>query len=595
MIQFKFIEGECFKLKFPDSPELIFKANSIPGGRYMKKQDYWKFPLSVRIYKRLKEEFGIEHKELDRDLGQTYISHHENKPQSDPFGNHQKIAVCLALRDFGFKKVSLQATKTFGGFERPLLPRGFAFFMEMGTRKTSTAINVADTLHVNGYIKTAMIIVDLSVVDTWANPDPAAGELSRHSSVNFLTFTATGSKAIKEAAINSFNNFKFKGMKWLTINPEGIGRIVKKGRKNIYQYTEGIEEACPDLLIIDESTLVKNHATARGKLIDKLLYHTPYKIIMSGNPIPKGGHEVFGQYKIMDRGIYGDNFYKFRDKYFNIDFFNGIDSPKEDKEKEFQDLFHSGCFVARKAECLDLPPKTYEHVTYEMGPEQAKAYIEMRKHAITAMEDLSCSADVVITKYLRLSQIAGGFLPLEDANGKLIKVERFKQQPGLDILLSRIDLLPTAGEQFVVWARFQEEIKMISEKLTEVGISNVIFYGPVKTKDRVEAKRQFREKEVRAFVASDAASKGLNDLKGSTYAFYYSNSYKTESRQQSEDRQHRSGSTGDKITYIDVLARCKGEKTIDDEVLMVLQEDKDYSDHLLEIREQKRLASKFLI
>jgi SNF2 family DNA or RNA helicase len=324
-------------------------------------------------------------------------------------------------------------------------------------------------------------------------------------------------------------------------------------------------------------------------LIEKLLYQAPYKIIMSGNPVPKGGHEIFGQYLFMDKGIYGDNFYKFRDKFFDLDYFRGISGMKGQKKEEFDKLFHSGCFVVRKDECLDLPPKVYERRHYQMSPEQSKAYKEMHKDAVTAFDDLSCSADVVITKYLRLSQIAGGYLPLEDLDGKLKELRRFKEQPGLDLMVVDLLSLPS-DEQVVIWARFKEEIEMISERLTKEGIGNVCFYGPVKVKDRIEARRQFREQEVRAFISSSAGARGLNDLIGATYVFYYSNDYSADNRQQSEDRNHRSGTEGDKVTYVDYIANCQGYKhQIDEEVLTVLQSNKDYSTALLEQRKAKKV------
>ena len=194
MIEFKFIEGDCFKLRLPeDDFELINMATAIPGAKYLKKGKYWKWPLSVRIYRQLKEAFKVKSEELDLQLTTYQLQAHNNKPQSEPFAMHQHEAVYRSLKDMGFRHVN--KPKEWGVAPKPLLPRGFALFMEMGTRKTATSINIVDTLHVNGYIKTCMVIVDLSIVDTWANPDPKAGELARHSSVDHLTFTATGNKA----------------------------------------------------------------------------------------------------------------------------------------------------------------------------------------------------------------------------------------------------------------------------------------------------------------------------------------------------------------------------------------------------------------
>ena len=110
-----------------------------------------------------------------------------------------------------------------------------------------------------------------------------------------------------------------------------------------------------------------------------------------------------------------------------------------------------------------------------------------------------------------------------------------------------------------------------------------------KVADRIEARRQFREGEVKAFISSSAGARGLNDLIGATYVFYYSNDYSADRRQQSEDRNHRSGTEGDKVTYVDYIAICPGHKyQVDEEVLAVLKGNKDFSTALLEQRKSKK-------
>lgn len=590
-VEFKFVKGECFKVQVEEGDwDSISILNKIPGAKFMKKGGFWKLPISLRIYKQLKESFDFVCPTLESEHIPYIIASHQSKTT---LRAHQKEAVQLSLKEMGFNLLD-KRPKCFKDFECLCdrgfyISRGFALFMEMGTGKTLTAISIADTLHVNGFIKKALVIAPLPIVDIWGNSDPEVGELAKHSAVQHLTFTATGNKKTKEAALSTYNNWKTPAMKWLLINPESIGRIRKIKKKKELIYAEGLEEATPDIVIIDESTIIANQGTARGELIVKLFYHAPYKLILSGNPTPKGGHQIYGQYLFMDQGIYGNNFFKFREKYFNLDYFKGIAGMKPEEKDEFDSLFHSGCYIARKKDCLDLPPKVYERRHYEMSKEQTQTYKDMHKHAVAAFDDLSCTADVVITKYLRLSQIAGGYLPLEDEDGKLVSLRRFKEQPGLDLMVVDLLSLPS-GEQVVIWARFQEEIEMVSERLTKEGITNVCFYGPVKVKDRIEARRKFREEEVRAFISSSAGARGLNDLIGATYVFYYSNDYSADRRQQSEDRNHRSGTEGDKVTYVDYIAHCPDYKhQIDEEVLTVLQSNKDYSTALLEQRKAKKV------
>jgi SNF2 family DNA or RNA helicase len=249
----------------------------------------------------------------------------------------------------------------------------------------------------------------------------------------------------------------------------------------------------------------------------------------------------------------------------------------------FEERFHSISFRKKKQDCLSLPPKVYERQYVYMTAEQEKAYRMMESEALAAYEDLNCAAPFVITKYLRLSQIAGGIFPGVDADeNKIIKL--FDPNPKLERLVEVIDELPK-GEQIVVWARFRKEIEFIYDRLTAEGYTCVKFYGGVGYKEKIEARAMFKDKQAQIFIGNPASGgKGLNDLIGATWVIYYSNDYSAENRQQSEDRNHRNGTI--KVTYIDLITN----KTIDGEVLSVLQQNKDYSDALLDRKLQTFLA-----
>jgi SNF2 family DNA or RNA helicase len=439
------------------------------------------------------------------------------------------------------------------------IPVGSALFMQMGTGKTLTSIHLIETLCYNGYAKNTLVIAPLSIVNTWQQ------ELDIHTNSGDLLVTPVVGAKPKRLKVLSHAEASLNPLKLFLINPEGVQSVEKELSKIDF-----------DFVIVDESTMIKNRTAGRSKIIKKLFQNVKYKLLLSGNPIPKGGQEIFSQYEFIEPGVFGTNYYRFVDHYFFKDYFNNVAGMQPGLKDEFESKFHEVSFVKRKDECLDLPPKIYETIEIEMAPEQRKLYKEMEKEAITFYEDQACAAPVVITKFLRLSQIAGGIIATKDENDDQ-DLKRFDKNPKLDQLISTISELPSEN-QVVIWARFNEEIEMISEALTKADISNVTFYGKNRT-TRDEGKALFREKQVRAFIGNpQAGGKGLNDLIGATYVIYYSNDFSSEARQQSEDRNHRSGTKGDKVVYVDLV--MKG--TIDKQVIATLRDDRDFSDMILE-------------
>lgn len=432
-----------------------------------------------------------------------------------------------------------------------MISRGAALFCEMGVGKTKIVIDTMEIMYYYGKIENALIIAPLSLLDVWKR------ELEIHAQ-HSIGWTITGTKKQRQEKLM----LKKSGcLNWYIINVDAIAMLEKElSYKKI------------DALVVDESTIIKNRTAQRTKKTIQLFSNIPYKVIMSGNPIPKSPDEIFAQYALIDAGIFGTRYYDFREKYFDVDYFNKILGFKD--KDEFDKRLHAISFRKTKQECLSLPPKIYLQEEIEMESDQKQVYAEMKKDALACYENTTCAAPVVITKMLRLSQIAGGFFPGE--NGETIKP--FSKNPKMDRLLEIIEELPKS-EQIVIWARFQNEIQQIKSSLGKIGHTCVAFYGAIDHKDREEARRLFREKHVRIFIGNPATGgRGLNDLIAATTVIYYSNDFSAENRMQSEDRNHRHGTI--KVTYIDLIMKA----TIDRIVLQVLKNNRDFSEALLNHR-----------
>lgn len=564
-----YLDGDKFILDFSYSQENILNAKMIGGYFYNKNKQYWEYPATKEVYLTLKRIYGCQIEGVENYLNRKCIDIRKHDFVFPPF-EHQKEALRFLFDQFGFSK--MRREKPESAIKKPI-SIGTALFMDMGTGKTKTIIDATDILHSVKEVKNIFVLCPLSLVDTWARVDPGnPGEIKKHSKTALPNPIDGNGKPKRIKQLDSIKQ-KIKEHKGAVFNIIGIESINSLEKK----LKEILIENPPDLCIIDESTIIKNASADRSTKVGRLFGLTKYKIIATGNPIPKGPGDIFGQYKFADVGIFGKNEYSFKERFFHLDHFKNTKGWK--RREEYEEKFHRISFTRRKDECLDLPPKIYKTVEVEFSPEQKEAYIKMKKEAVLVYNDLSISADIVMTKLMRMSQISGGFLPLQNELGETVEYKAFDPNPKIDALVETINQIP-GDEQIVIWSCFTQEIKSISKRLSKAGILNAVYDGTRNYAQKNEAKRAFREKEIRCFIGNPAAGgKGLNDLIEGTVVIYYSNDAKTENRQQSEDRNHRNGTI--KVLYIDIIVKAKGLFSIDERMLGILKDDKDVSDAIL--------------
>ena len=326
---------------------------------------------------------------------------------------------------------------------------------------------------------------------------------------------------------------------------------------------EGLRVLAPELLrinwdcfVCDESTRVKNARAKQTKIAWKLGNRTPHVYLLTGTPITQSPLDIFGQYGVMGRDILGFSWYlPFRNRYAVMGGFEGRQVVAYQNLDELSAKVYSHAHRVTKAECLDLPPKTYEAREIELKGEQAAAYREMKRDRVAFLKAAGeVSAPIVLTQLMRLQEITGGHVHNDDGH-----VVAFLEQPKLDALAELLDDL--GGVQVVVWARFVAEIKAILKRFGGVGL-----YGEVHADDRDEAIRRFQAGDERLLVGQQGTG-GLGiTLTAAHHVVYYSNSFSLEQRLQSEDRCHRIGQKN-AVTYYDITARG----TVDAKVLTVLR------------------------
>lgn len=139
-------------------------------------------------------------------------------------------------------------------------------------------------------------------------------------------------------------------------------------------------------------------------------------MLLTGTLITNHELDAFSQYRYLNRKVFGDSFYRFRNMYFDmVGYGNHIPRFRSYMQEDFLQKMHSIAFRVTKDECLDLPEIIEEVREVELEPKAMKMYQEIEKESYTELQDSEVSAVNVLTKLLRLSQLTGGHLT--DKNG----------------------------------------------------------------------------------------------------------------------------------------------------------------------------------
>ncbi|MEI6131973.1 MAG: DEAD/DEAH box helicase [Bacillota bacterium] len=431
--------------------------------------------------------------------------------------------------------------KLFGLFQSVIKSKGAALLMEMGTGKTITTIAVLGALFVAGKIKKVLIVAPLSIVGVWKE------ELEKFADFKYSLALLTGTGTKK---VDTLKQMSGAGLQIVIVNYESAWRLE----------TELLKFGA-DIVVADEGHKIKTHNAKQSKAMHKLGAASSYKLLLTGTVITNKALDVFSQYKFVNPLVFGNSFYTFRNRYFDMVGY-GSYTPvlKMRMEQELMNRLHSIAFRVTKAECLDLPEITdiIRHV--ELESVAARVYRDLVKDSFAQLQKGEVTVTNVLTRLLRLSQLTGGFIGDDDGNA-LQRISTVKLNALEDIL----DEALNEGKKVVVIARFIAELKAICKLIESKKVRYSLIMGGVK--DRDEQVSQFQtDPEVEVFVGQIAtAGLGITLTAASTMVFY-SLDYSMSNFEQTKARIHRVGQK-ENCSYIYLIA--KG--TVDEKVLKALQ------------------------
>lgn len=433
-----------------------------------------------------------------------------------------------------------------------LKSRGAALLMEMGTGKSLTAIAITGALSQAGRIRRVLIVAPLSILGVWEE------EFQKFAAFPYALAVLSGSSAKKLDTLRHMNG---TALQVVVVNYESAWRLEK-----------ALTAWHPDLIIADEGHKIKTHNIAASKAMHRMGAKASYRLLLTGTVITNKAIDVFSQYKFLNPAIYGNSFYAFRNRYFDmVGYGNHTPVLKKSMEGELTEKLHSISYRATKAECLDLPETTDVIRQIELEPAALRIYRGLVKESYAELAGGEVTATNILTRLLRLSQLTGGFL----GNDETAAVEQVSAAK-LSALEDILDGAVAEGKKLVIIARFIPEIKAICKLLEKRGLGYSCITGEVKNRDEQVARFQ-NEPEVMAFVGQIAtAGLGITLTAASTMVFY-SLDYSMSNFEQTKARIHRVGQRMP-CTYLYLVARG----TVDEKVLAALESKADLARTLVD-------------
>jgi SNF2 family DNA or RNA helicase len=406
-----------------------------------------------------------------------------------------------------------------------------ALYMDMGTGKTRTALELAVNRLKQGKVDCILWLCPVSVKRTIVQ------EIGKH----------LGGAIYELVDPERINNWQAH------IYIAGIESISQSDRVNFRLYELVQKRNC--FLVVDESNLIKNDLAKRTKRILRYGKYCNYKLILNGTPITNTEQDLYSQWRLLDWRILGyqsfwsfaANHLEYSDKYpgmvvraLNTDYLSRKIAPYT--------------YQVKKSECLDLPEKSYSTRYINMTMRQVEIYHYTMEDLLFEITTEDFKSYTLFKLFTALQKVISGI----DIFNNQLKNPRIKE------LLEIITELP--DEKIIIWCKYQKEIIDIVTILSnKYGPGRVAeYWGELNENQRNEQLDKFQN-GARFLVANKSVGAfGLN-LQFCHYAIYYSNDFNWATRSQSEDRIHRAGQTKN-VHIIDIVT----ENSIDERIQEIL-------------------------
>ena len=443
------------------------------------------------------------------------------------------------------------------------------YFLEQGLGKTKITLDVAFHLFREGKIDSVLVVAPNGVHLNWFHE-----ELPKHGWHDYDAAIWRSTARIREQKALDYILAPSGRLRFLFANIEALR--TKRG----YAICEKFLKSGRCMMVVDESTIIKNIKAAQTKAALKLGFYARYRRILTGTPITQGPLDLFSQCKFLATDSIPIVSYTAFRRSFAVEQLQSMGNKMFNKVIGYKNLEYLKLLIKpfttrlKKTDCVDLPEKIYQKQLIELTDYQNHLYQSIKETQVGLLEQEQqltgrVSVTSVLTALVKLHQICCGFLIDDDQNIHDISNNRFD---ALRLLTS------DESQKYVIWCVYKHSVRSVSRFLShQYGESSCVsYFGETPNDQRPQNVRDFNSRDnVRFFIANRAASKGLTLTAAST-AVYFTNSYSLEDRLQSEDRIHRIGQRKTCL-YTDILTIG----TVEEKIQRIIMAKKELSEQVI--------------
>lgn len=426
-----------------------------------------------------------------------------------------------------------------------------ALFLDMGLGKTVTTLTAIKELLDNCIISNVLVIAPKKVTQvTWSD------EIKNWKHLQGLTISVIDGtvRQRREAMAAKADIYAVSrdNIVWLVLECGGV--------KLPY-----------DMVVIDELSSFKNHASKRFRAMRKVRKFIPRVVGLTGTPAPNGLIDLYAQMYLIDEGQrLGKTVTAYRDRFFRPGKRNGdivytyeLKDPQNETEQRISDSISDITISMTADDYLKMPDKIMLYDYVDLAPEVLAQYRDFEKEQILELmnsdEPISAASAAALSN--KLQQFANGAIYDAERNVKDIHDEK------LDKLEEIVEA--ANGEPVLIAYSYKHDLERIMQKLKA--------YGPVKL-EKPEHIADWNAGKIPVLVMHPAsAGHGLNLQKGGHNIVWFGNTWSLELYQQFNARLYRQGQ-GKPVIIHHIVTRG----TIDEKIIKSLDGKRETQDGLME-------------
>jgi SNF2 family DNA or RNA helicase len=431
-----------------------------------------------------------------------------------------------------------------------------ALFLDPGLGKTAISLGIITVLKSHGAFKRALILAPRRpMLSTWPQ------ELRKWNQFRGLTMTtAYRSLAERVTALRTPSDI-------VLAHYDLLVQRYQRGVADIIEHIETETGVFPfDVLILDESTKIKNTDTQRYKALKRIAHKFERRILLTGTPAPNGLHDLFGQITIADNGRrLGANITKFRNEYFVPTFIPGVPvpkwTPKVDAEQRIFAKIGDMAMRMKAEDYITMPERIFNIIKLPIPEIVGKIYRRFERDFIAGVTTGAITAANAAAAATKMRQIASGTV-YTDTGTEQLHINKSS------LLLGLID--EQNGQPLLVVVAFRSEIEHLRGVLRKAGHEDPPFIiGGVSDATCKDIETRWNRGQIPVLlVHPTTVALGLNLQAGGNAVCWYSLTWNLEEFDQTNRRVWRQGQQA-KTCIVHMLT---AESTIDERIAATLTE-----------------------